>query len=161
MIDSDRDRRELKQWFDELWNDKTGLVEDVKTEVLNYLEQLYRENSPEFIYFKTLYHIFGDYLDEQNQAGLFNEKADFFDTEIWSQLYDFQKDGVKGAINKIVKHNGCIIADSVGLGKTFEALAIIKYFELLNYRVLVICPKKISWQLDHLPSRAKSRTQSF
>lgn len=144
VIDSDRDRKELKQWFDELWNDKTGLVEDVKAEVLNYLEQLYRENSPEFIYFKTLYHIFGDYLDEQNQAGLFNEKTGFFNTEIWSQLYDFQKDGVKGAINKINKHNGCIIADSVGLGKTFEALAIIKYFELLNYRVLVICPKKLA-----------------
>lgn len=143
VIDSDRDRRELKQWFDELWNDNTGLVEDVKAQVLIYLEQLYRENPPEFIYFKTLYHIFGDYLDEQNQAGLFNEKTGFFDAEIWSALYDFQKDGVKGAINKINKHNGCIIADSVGLGKTFEALAIIKYFELLNYRVLVICPKKL------------------
>lgn len=143
VIDSDRDRRELKQWFDELWNDKTGLVEDVKTQVLTYLEQLYRENSPEFIYFKTLYHIFSDYLAEQNQAGLLNEKTGFFDAEIWNALYDFQKDGVKGAINKITKHNGCIIADSVGLGKTFEALAIIKYFELLNYRVLVICPKKL------------------
>ena len=144
VIDSDRDRKELKQWFDELWNNKTGLVEDVKAQVLTYLEQLYRENPPEFIYFKTLYHIFGDYLDEQNQAGLFNEKTGFFDAEIWNALYDFQKDGVKGAINKINKHNGCIIADSVGLGKTFEALAIIKYFELLNYRVLVICPKKLT-----------------
>lgn len=143
VIDSDRDRKELKHWFDELWNDKTGLVEDVKAQVLNYLEQLYRENPPEFIYFKTLYHIFGCYLDEQNQAGLLNEKTGFFDSEIWQALYDFQKDGVKGAINKINKHNGCIIADSVGLGKTFEALAIIKYFELLNYRVLVICPKKL------------------
>ena len=104
VIDSDRDRKELKQWFDELWNDKTGLVEDVKEEVLNYLEQLYRENSPEFVYFKTLYHIFGDYLNEQNQAGLFNEKTGFFNTEIWSQLYDFQQDGVQGAINKINKH---------------------------------------------------------
>ncbi len=144
VVDSDRDRRELKQWFDELWNDKTGLVEDVKAQVLTYLEQLYCENSPEFIYFKTLYHIFGSYLDEQNQAGLLSEKTGFFDAEIWNTLYDFQKDGVKGAINKINKHNGCIIADSVGLGKTFEALAIIKYFELLNCRVLVICPKKLA-----------------
>ncbi|MDD5578869.1 MAG: SNF2-related protein [Methylobacter sp.] len=143
VIDSDRERRELKLWFDELWNDKTGLVEDVKAQVLTYLEQLYRENSPEFIYFKTLYHIFGDYLDEQNQAGLLNEKTGFFDAQIWNTLYEFQKDGVKGAINKINKHNGCIIADSVGLGKTFEALAIIKYFELLNHRVLVLCPKKL------------------
>ncbi len=144
VIDSDRDRKELKQWFDELWNDKSGLVEDVKAQVLTYLEQLYRENPPEFIYFKTLYHIFGDYLNEQNQAGLFNEKTGFFDSEIWNALYDFQKDGVKGAINKINKHNGCIIADSVGLGKTFEALAVIRYYELLNVKVLVICPKKLS-----------------
>jgi hypothetical protein len=84
-----KDRKELKQWFDELWNDKTGLVEDVKAQVLNYLEQLYRENSPEFIYFKTLYHIFGDYLAEQNQAGLLNEKTGFFDAEIWNTLYAF------------------------------------------------------------------------
>ena len=144
IIDSDRDRQELKEWFDSLWNDKTGLVEDVKEEVLKYLEQLYLENEPEFIYYKTLYHIFENYLDEQKRGGLLNERTGFFDSEIWDTLYDFQKDGVKGAINKILKHNGCIIADSVGLGKTYEALAVIKYFELLNYRVLVVCPKKLT-----------------
>ena len=144
VIDSDRDRQELKEWFDSLWNDKTGIVEDVKKQVLKYLEQLYIENEPEFIYFKTLYHIFEDYLDEQKKGGLLNERTGFFDSEIWNILYDFQKDGVKGAINKILKHNGCIIADSVGLGKTYEALAIIKYFELLNSHVLVICPKKLT-----------------
>ncbi|MBN1906369.1 MAG: DEAD/DEAH box helicase family protein, partial [Deltaproteobacteria bacterium] len=144
VIDSDRDRLELKEWFDSIWDDKTGIVEDVKEQVLKYLEQLYLENEPEFIYFKTLYHIFEDYLDEQKKGGLLNERTGFFDSEIWNALYDFQKDGVKGAINKILKHNGCIIADSVGLGKTYEALAIIKYFELLNSRVLVLCPKKLS-----------------
>lgn len=144
VIDSDRDRQDLKQWFDDLWNDDTGLVEDVKEQVLKYLEQLYIENEPEFIYFKTLYHIFDGYLSEQKQGGLLNERTGFFESEIWSMLFDFQKDGVKGAINKILKHNGCVIADSVGLGKTFEALAVIRYFELLNYRVLVICPKKLS-----------------
>jgi superfamily II DNA or RNA helicase len=144
VIDSDRDRQDLKKWFDELWNDNTGLIEDVKDKVLKYLEQLYVENEPEFIYFKTLFHIFEDYLDEQQQGGLLNERTGFFDSEIWNTLYDFQKDGVKGAINKILKHNGCIIADSVGLGKTYEALAVIKYFELLNSRVLVLCPKKLS-----------------
>ncbi|MCG2710849.1 MAG: phospholipase D-like domain-containing protein [Candidatus Omnitrophica bacterium] len=143
IIDSDRDRQALKEWFDSIWNDKTGLVEDVKEQVLKYLEQLYLENEPEFIYFKTLYHIFEDYLDEQKQGGLLDGRVGFFDSEIWNILYDFQKDGVKGAINKILKHNGCIIADSVGLGKTFEALAVIKYFELLNSRVLVVCPKKL------------------
>ena len=144
IVDSDRDRAELKRWFDALWHDETGLVEDVKAQVLKYLEQLYVENEPEFIYFKTLYHIFEHYLDEQKQGGLLDEQTGFYDSEVWNMLYDFQKDGVKGAINKILKHNGCIIADSVGLGKTFEALAVIKYFELLNGRVLVICPKKLS-----------------
>ena len=144
IIDSDRDRQELKEWFDTIWNDQTGLVEDVKGQVLKYLEQLYIENEPEFIYFKTLYHIFENYLDEQKRGGLLNERTGFFDSEIWDILYDFQKDGVKGAINKILKHNGCIIADSVGLGKTYEALAVIKYFELLNNRVIVVCPKKLT-----------------
>ncbi|MDD5709906.1 MAG: helicase-related protein [Candidatus Marinimicrobia bacterium] len=144
IVDSDRDRQELKSWFDSIWNDKTGLVEDVKEEVLKYLEQLYVENEPEFIYFKTLFHIFEEYLSEQRKGGLLDEKTGFYDSEVWDKLYDFQKDGVKGAINKILKHNGCIIADSVGLGKTFEALAVIKYFELLNGRVLVVCPKKLS-----------------
>ena len=144
IIDSDPHRQELKEWFHKIWSDQTGLVEDVKDQVLKYLEQLYIENEPEFIYFKTLFHIFEDYLDEQKQGGLLNERTGFFDSEIWNTLYDFQKDGVKGAINKILRHNGCIIADSVGLGKTYEALAVIKYFELLNDRVLVICPKKLT-----------------
>ena len=144
VIDSERDRNDLKDWFDELWNDASGLVEDVKDEVIKYLEQLYAENEPEFIYFKTLYHIFEQYLNDNENNGLLDEKTGFYETEIWNMLYSFQKDGVKGAINKILKHNGCIIADSVGLGKTFEALGVIKYFELLNKNILVICPKKLS-----------------
>ena len=143
VVDSDRDRNDLLEWFNALWNDQTGLVEDVKEQVLKYLEQLYLENEPEFIYFKTLFHLFHDYLGEQQKGGLLTEKTGFFESEIWNALYDFQKDGVKGAINKILKHNGCIIADSVGLGKTFEALAVMKYFELLNLRVLLLCPKKL------------------
>jgi len=142
-VDSNRDRKDLKVWFDELWNDTT-LVEDVKQEVLLYLEQLYQNNSPEFIYYKTLFHIFEQYLSDQSEADLLlTEKSQIVDTDIWKALFEFQKDGVKGAINKILKHNGCIIADSVGLGKTYEALAIIKYFELRNYKVLVLCPKKL------------------
>ncbi|MEN6420724.1 MAG: helicase-related protein [Smithella sp.] len=144
IIDSDRDRQELKDWFDEIWNNETGLVENVKEEILTYLEQLYVENEPEFIYFKTLYHIFQNYLAQQKEGGLLDEKTGFYDSEVWNMLYDFQKDGVKGAINKLLKHNGCIIADSVGLGKTFEALAVVKYFELRNERVLVVCPKKLT-----------------
>ena len=149
LVDNDRDRTDLKQWFNELWNDKTGLVEDVKDQVLEYLEQLYVENDPEFIYFKTLYHIFEKFIEEQEKGGLLTNQTGFFETEIYKMLYTFQQDGVKGAINKILKHNGCIIADSVGLGKTYEALAVIKYFELLNERVLVLCPKKLkeNWSI--------------
>ena len=143
IVDSDRQKTELKDWFDIVWNDKTGLVQDVKAEVLKYLEQLYKENEPELVYFKTLYSIFSDYLEEQKTNKLFDETA-FKDTVVWNKLYEFQKDGVKGAINKLLRHNGCIIADSVGLGKTFEALAVIKYFELRNNNVLVLCPKKLS-----------------
>jgi superfamily II DNA or RNA helicase len=144
IVDSDRDRQELRDWFDSLWNDTSGLVEDVKKEVLGYLDRLLAENSPEFIYHLTLYHVLGGEAgaDEHGLPQL--EATGFFETGIWQALYDFQKDGVKGAINKILKHNGCIIADSVGLGKTYEALAVIKYFELLNYRTLVLCPKKLS-----------------
>ncbi|MBE2272656.1 MAG: NgoFVII family restriction endonuclease, partial [Flavobacteriales bacterium] len=149
IVDNDRDREDLKAWFQELWEDNTGLVEDVKTEVLKYLEQFYVENEPEFIYFKTLFHVFGNFLKEQQKGGLLSNQSGFFESEVWDMLYEFQKDGVKGAINKILKHNGCIIADSVGLGKTFEALAVIKYFELMNERCLVLCPKKLkeNWSI--------------
>lgn len=141
-VDSNRDRRDLKVWFEEIWND-SELVEDVKHEVLLYLEQLYQNHAPEFIYFKTLFHIFERFLLDQESGGLLNQDIRLVDAEIWKVLFEFQKDGVKGAINKILKHNGCIIADSVGLGKTFEALAVIKYFELKNERVLLLCPKKL------------------
>ena len=136
------DHRDLKAWFDEIWSDKDH-VADVKDDVLLYLEQLYRNHAPEFIYYKTLFHLFERFLDEQEEWGLLTEPTQLIDTEIWNRLFEFQKDGVKGAINKILTHNGCIIADSVGLGKTFEALAIIKYFELRNSNVLVLCPKKL------------------
>ena len=141
-VNDNRDRRDLLTWFDELWHNPE-LVEDVKAEVLQYLEQLYQNHAPEFIYYKTLYHLFEKYLEEQAESGLLAEQAHLYDTQVWKMLFEFQKDGVTAAINKILAHNGCIIADSVGLGKTFEALAVIKYFELRNDRVLVLCPKKL------------------
>lgn len=141
-VDSNRDRRDLKAWFSEIWNDD-ALVEDVKQNVLLYLEQLYQNRAPEFVYYKTLYHIFEKFLADQERGGLLDQDLKLVDTQIWKTLFEFQKDGVKGAINKILQHNGCILADSVGLGKTYEALAVIKYFELRNERVLVLCPKKL------------------
>lgn len=142
VVNDNRDRRDLKAWFDTLWND-LDKVEDVKEEVLAYLARLYQDNAPEFIYFKTLYHIFESLLDDERRGGLEDIQKQVVDTDIWKALYEFQKDGVKGAITKIQAYNGCILADSVGLGKTFEALAVIKYFELRNDRVLVLCPKKL------------------
>jgi SNF2 family DNA or RNA helicase len=142
IVDSSRDRGDLKQWFDSLWADNE-LVEDVKKDVLEYLAQLYQDNAPEFIYYNTLYHIFEDYLSDEAKGGLAEIQKQVVDAEIWKILFEFQKDGVKGAIKKLEAYNGCILADSVGLGKTFEALAVIKYFELKNARVLVLCPKKL------------------
>ena len=142
IVDGNRDRRELKQWFDELWGND-ALVKDVKQDVLNDLKQLYENHAPEFIYYKTLFHIFEKFLGDAGKTDADLGKTSLFETEIWKALFEFQKDGAKGAINKILRHNGCIIADSVGLGKTYEALAVMKYFELKNERVLVLCPKKL------------------
>ena len=142
IVDGNRDRQELKQWFDELWSNDL-LVKDVKEDVLNYLKQLYENNTPEFIYYKTLYHIFESFLEDAGKTDADLRQTSLFETDIWKALFEFQKDGAKGAINKILRHNGCIIADSVGLGKTYEALAVMKYFELKNERVLVLCPKKL------------------
>ncbi len=141
-VDSRRDVRDLKLWFDELWRDK-GLVVSVKDEVLAYLEDIYRDHAPEFIYYKTLYHIFEKFLGEESEIDRDLRRTTIFESQVWNALYDFQRDGVKCVINKILAHNGCILADSVGLGKTFEALAIIKLFETRNERVLVLCPKKL------------------
>jgi hypothetical protein len=141
-VSDKRDLEDLRYWFNELWNDP-ALVEDVKEQILEYLNQLYQNHSPEFIYYKTLFHVFQKYLADQAESDLLTEKTQLGDTHIWQALFEFQKDGVKGAINKILAYNGCIVADSVGLGKTYEALAVIKYFELRNDKVLVLCPKKL------------------
>lgn len=130
------------QAFNELWEDDTA-VQDVKQKVLEQMQVLYKENTPEFIYFVTLFNVFSDYLDELTEDNIVKSRTGFKNTLIWNKLYKFQKDGVMGAIDKIEKYNGCIIADSVGLGKTFTALAVMKYYELRNDRVLVIAPKKL------------------
>lgn len=128
--------------FDNLWNNDL-LLKDVKNKVLKQMEVMYEENSGEFIYFKSLYHIFHDYLDELNEDNIVKKGNKLKETKIWNTLYQFQQDAVIGAIDKIEKYNGCILADSVGLGKTFTALAIIQYYELRNDRVLVLVPKKL------------------
>lgn len=128
--------------FEQVWKDK-GKLEDVTSQVIEHITTVYRENSPEFIYFVILYNIFNEFLSDITEDLLPNDATGFKETEIWKRLYNFQKDAVIGAINKLEKYNGCILADSVGLGKTFSALGIIKYYELRNKSVLVLCPKKL------------------
>ncbi|CAH0121371.1 RNA polymerase-associated protein RapA [Paenibacillus sp. CECT 9249] len=129
--------------FEQIWNDKTKL-EDVTDQVIDHITTIYRENSPEFIYYVILYNIFNEFLSDITEDILPNEATGFKETEIWKRLFHFQKDAVLGGINKLEKFNGCILADSVGLGKTFTALGIIKYYELRNKSVLVLCPKKLA-----------------
>ena len=129
--------------FDELWPNKEKF-QDVTDAVIENIETVYRENAPEFIYFVTLYNIFHEFLEDISEDVLPNEATGFKNSDIWSKLYNFQKDAALAIINKLEKYNGCILADSVGLGKTFTALSVIKYYENRNKSVLVLCPKKLN-----------------
>ena len=131
------------QLFNELWNDKTKM-QDVTEEVIRSISEVYKENAPEFIYYVTLYNIFNEFLQDVSEDVLPNEATGFKESAIWKKLYNFQKDAAFAIINKLERYNGCILADSVGLGKTFTALAVIKYYENRNKSVLVLCPKKLS-----------------
>lgn len=129
--------------FESLWNDKNKM-QDVTDVIISNISTAYTENAPEFIYFMTLYNVFSEFLDDISEDVLPNEATGFKQSKIWNMLYDFQRDAVLAIINKLEKYNGCILADSVGLGKTFTALAVIKYYENRNKTVLVLCPKKLS-----------------
>ena len=131
------------QKFEQIWNDDNHL-KDVTNDVVEFMSDLYKENSPEFIYYVTLYNIFTEFLEDISEDELANEKTGFKESKIWNSLYDFQKDAVLGIINKLERFNGCILADSVGLGKTYTALAVIKYYQERNKSILVLCPKKLS-----------------
>lgn len=130
------------QLFETLWNDKEK-IQDVTETIISNISTAYNENSPEFIYFMTLYNVFSEFLDDISEDVLPNDATGFKQSKIWNMLYDFQRDAVLAIINKLEKYNGCILADSVGLGKTFTALAVIKYYENRNKTVLVLCPKKL------------------
>ena len=129
--------------FESLWNDKNKL-QDVTDIVIDNMTSVYNENSPEAIYFLILYHVFSEFLNDISTDELPNEATGFKQSKIWNMLYDFQRDAVLAIINKLERYNGCILADSVGLGKTFTALAVVKYYENRNKSVLVLCPKKLA-----------------
>ncbi|MDQ7060914.1 MAG: helicase-related protein [Sulfurimonas sp.] len=129
--------------FDQIWNDKEKL-DDVTSRLIEHISTVYKENSPERIYFLMLYNIFNEFLEDLNEDVLPNGLTGFKDTLVWNKLYNFQADAATGIINKLETYNGCILADSVGLGKTFTALAVMKYYELRNRSVLLLCPKKLA-----------------
>lgn len=139
-LDASQSRALLKQ-FDDAWD--SGELHDVTDAVIDGITAMYQENAPELIYYMALYRIFSEFLDDVSEDVLPNEGLGFRDSLIWNKLYDFQKDAALAIINKLETYNGCILADSVGLGKTFTALAVIKYYESRNKDVLVLCPKKL------------------
>jgi len=129
--------------FDQIWNDREKL-EDVTAQLCDHIASVYQENSPERIYFLMLYNIFNEFLEDLSEDVLPNDLTGYRDSLIWQKLYNFQRDAATGIINKLETYSGCILADSVGLGKTFTALAVVKYYELRNKSVLVLCPKKLA-----------------
>ena len=148
LLEGDEQLGALKEVFESLWTDPR-LTKQVKAELLASLKTIYKPKSAQLIYFATLRALFHDTLDQLDEDEIVKTRTGIKDTLVWKKLYRFQKDGVLGAIDKIERYNGCIIADSVGLGKTFEALAVIKYYELRNDRVLVLAPKRLreNWTL--------------
>lgn len=128
--------------FNQIWNDSNRL-QVVTEEVIDSISNAYKENAPEFLYFVALYNIFNEFLEDITEDVLPNEATGFKQSVIWNKLYNFQRDAALAIINKLEKFNGCILADSVGLGKTFTALSVINYFESRNRSVLVLCPKKL------------------
>lgn len=146
---------QYEQFYNSVWNND-DLVVDVKDTFLEYLTNLYKENSPELLYYFTLYKLFNQKLLAEDEMHKINERTGITTSKVWNMLYNFQQDAVIGAIKKLQKYNGCIIADSVGLGKTFEALAIIKYYELMNCRVLVLTPKKLRSNWTGFKQNSKS-----
>ena len=144
--------RKFLSTFDQIWQDKEKL-QDVTDQVVEHISSVYLENSPERIYFVMLYNIFSEFLEDIDEDVLPNERTGYEDSVVGKKLFNFQRDAAVGLINKLETYNGCILADSVGLGKTFTALAVIKYYELRNKSVLVLCPKKLAnnWQTYNSP----------
>ena len=129
--------------FDQVWQNQ-GMVADVTGRIVQYMSTVYQENPPEQIYFQLIYNLFNEFLEDINEDVLPNDKTGYRDSLIWKKLFNYQRDAATGIINKLETYNGCILADSVGLGKTFTALAVVKYYELRNKSVLVLCPKKLA-----------------
>ena len=142
-LDDDSSTKTYLNLFEQIWQDSEK-IQDVTERLCDHIASVYQENSPERIYFLMLYNIFSEFLEDISEDVLPNDLTGYQDSLIWKKLYNFQRDAATGIINKLETYNGCILADSVGLGKTFTALAVIKYYELRNKSVLVLCPKKLA-----------------
>lgn len=137
--------------FDEVW--AGGGLRDVTDELSDYISNVYRDNEPELVYYLVLKHLFEEAIKDFDADSMPNAAVGYEDSLVWRKLFDFQHDAAIAIINKLERFNGCILADSVGLGKTFTALAVIKYYELRNKNVLVLCPKKLeqNWNVYNKP----------
>ncbi len=151
FVQQTEDPEELAQvsrWFNTEWdaaNPQGAAVQDL----LAAVAAAGADHRPGDVYLQTLNQLFAEMGAGTDESRIVDSATGIRETQIWSKLYRFQKDGVIGAIDKLQRFGGCILADSVGLGKTFEALAVIKYFELRNARVLVLAPKRLreNWTL--------------
>ncbi|NCB55701.1 MAG: DEAD/DEAH box helicase, partial [Epsilonproteobacteria bacterium] len=153
--DDESTTREVLKRFDEIWDDKEKLA-DITDKIVEHISSAYNENAPEYIYFIALYNIFTEFLDDLTADYLPQEATGFKNSIIWNKLYNFQRDGAVGIINKLEKYNGCILADSVGLGKTFTALAVMQYYSLKNRSILVLCPKRLADNWNAYKSNTKT-----
>ena len=151
---------ELRDWFDALWSDER-LTYDVKQEVLDALNRAGKDHAPEFVYFKTLYELFRGAIEAQEDSERSMRENRLHETAVWNKLYEFQKHGAQSVIARLQQHGGCILADSVGLGKTYTALAVVKHYELRNERVLVLCPKKLEANWSLYPAHNAHRDNPF
>ncbi|MGQ3684846.1 MAG: helicase-related protein [Candidatus Loosdrechtia sp.] len=142
-IDDAKHSRMYLNLFEQIWQDHEK-VEDITEKICEHIESVYNDNPPEYIYFVILYNIFTEFLEDISEDVLPNDLTGYQDSLIWKKLFNFQRDAAIGIINKLESYNGCILADSVGLGKTFTALAVIKYYELRNKSVLILCPKRMT-----------------
>ncbi len=142
-LDEPASTNQYLQLFKQIWNDPVKL-EDVTEAICEHIESVYQENSPERVYFQILFNVFNEFLEDIDEDVLPNDRTGYQDSLIWQKLFNFQRDAAVGIINKLETYNGCILADSVGLGKTFTALAVVKYYELRNKSVLILCPKKLA-----------------
>ncbi len=147
FTDVPTDVASYKSWFTTLWS---GIGErDQSASLTEALQRTAAHAAPASIYFHILHQLFKDLNNELDEDKIIKSATGIRETHVWNKLFSFQRDAVVGAIDKLERIGGCVIADSVGLGKTFEALAVIKYYELRNDRVLVLCPKRLrdNWAL--------------